>query len=136
MSPTTRRPRIPARSRHERLTAWQACDALTRALYHETFTWHDEHLAVLGEELRKSATAAVTQIVLGSAAGDDRAFRAHLCTALGKLARIDSVWLTARDAGVVSQERWGEIEASRDHAEQLTRGLYLALGRRRTTPSS
>jgi hypothetical protein len=116
--------------RHERLTAWQACDALTRALYRETASWDEEYLGVLGEELRKGATAAIVQIVLGSVSGNDRAFRKHLRTALGKLARLDAAWLMARDLGVVPPERWGELEAMRDHAEQLTRGLYLALGRR------
>lgn len=120
-------PRTPANARHERLTAWQACDTLALALYKETFGWRDDGLTDLADDIRQSVTAAVTRIVIGSAAGEDREFRRQLSIALGKLARLGCLWLIARDAHAVSPERWGELEASRDHAEQLTRGLYLAL---------
>jgi len=125
------RPRLPAPvcPRYERLTAWQATDDLTRALYRETFTWADGVDDPLADEIRKSATAAVTYIMLGSAEPDRAGFRRALDVALGKLVRLAEVLVTAKEAGWLANGTWGELEARRDHAEQLVRGLWRALGR-------
>jgi four helix bundle protein len=127
--PKLKRPRAPRQPRYERLTAWQAVHDLTLAIYRETFSWPEEHQQVLADELRTSATAAATAIVLGSMETDARGFRRHLSVAIGKLARVDCAWELVQRLEVVQPERWGEIEAKRDHAERLTRGLYAALGR-------
>jgi hypothetical protein len=99
------------------------------AIFRETVRWPEEHRQVLGDELRTSATAAATHIMLGSMETDSRGFRGQLSMAVGKLARVDSTWQLVQDLNLVDRERWGEIEAMRDHAERLTRGLYAALGR-------
>jgi hypothetical protein len=39
----------------------------------------------------------------------------------------------ARDLGFLADERWGELEALRDHAARLTWGLYQAISRRQKT---
>lgn len=117
----------PVRPRYERLTAWQACDDLTRALYRETFRWKAGAEDPLADEIRKSATAAVTHIMLGSAEPDRGGFRRELEVALGKLARLASALVTAKDVGWLNATDWGELEARRDHAEQLVRGLWRAV---------
>jgi hypothetical protein len=121
--------------RFERLTAWQAVHALTLALYRETVRWPEQHQDVLAHELRTSATAAEVHLMLGSAAPDAAGFRRQLDAGLGKLARVGSAWAVVQDLGMVKPECWGEIEAMRDHAERLTRGLYVALGRRPGRPA-
>lgn len=125
--------RTPRQPRFERLTAWQAVHDLSRAVFRQTLRWPAEHQQVLGDELRSSATAAATHIVLGSTESDTAGFRRQLSVAIGKLARVDSAWQLVQDLKLVDAETWGEIEALRDHAERLTRGLYTALGRRAAT---
>lgn len=130
LMPKTPSGRAPRQPRFERLTAWQAVHELNRALLRQTLDWPEEHRGFLGEELRTSATAAATHIVLGSIEADSRGFRRQLSAAIGKLARVDSTWQLVRDLNLVDGETWGAIEALRDHAERLTRGLYAALGRK------
>ncbi len=121
-------------SRHERLTAWQAADALTQLIFRETLAWTRGNEA-LAEELRGSAVAAANCIVVGSLAPDQAGFRRELDRAVGKLVRVGAAWALAKDIGPMRPETWGEIEARRDHAERLVRGLYAALGRRVATPA-
>lgn len=116
--------------RYERLTAWQATHELNLALYRETVRWPEEHRESLGQEIRTSATAAAVHIILGSMEPDAKGFRRQLGVAVGKLARVGSAWWLVQDLGLAVAETWGEIEAKRDHAERLTRGLYAALGRK------
>jgi four helix bundle protein len=128
--PKTKTARALRQPRYERLTAWQAAHDLNLAIFRETLRWPEEHRQVLADELRTSATAAATHIMLGSLETDARGFRRQLSVALGKLARVDSTWALVQDLKLVSPETWGEIETMRDHAERLTRGLYAALGRK------
>lgn len=122
-------PRPARRPRYERLTAWQAVHQLTQALFDVTLRWPRRN-ALYGEELRASAIAAVQHLVLGSFEPDNAGFRRQVDVSIGKLARIGAAWLIVRDLELVKAEVWGEIEAKRDHAERLTRGLYVALGRK------
>lgn len=124
----TNRP-SPGQPRHERLTAWQATDDLTHSIYRVTFTTLKKEVAI-ADELRTSAIAAVTHIVSGAYQRDNAGFRRQLDVTIGKLVRIGSTWELVRDLKLVNPEVWGEIEAKRDHAERLTRGLYVALGRK------
>lgn len=119
---------MPKTPRHERLTAWQATDALTYSLFEVTFSTLRRDPEI-GEELRSSAVAAVHHIMLGSVAPDTAGFRRELNVAVGKLVRVGATWELVRELELVKPDTWGEIEARRDHAERLVRGLYVALGR-------
>lgn len=125
----------PRQPRHERLTAWQAADDLTKALFLVTFTTIRKHPEI-GDELRKSAIAVTQNIEEGTWERDNAGFRRCLKIAIGKLARISGAWLVVQDLKLVKPELWGEIEAKRDHAERLTRGLYVALGRKGAGPKA
>jgi hypothetical protein len=122
---------MPKTPRHERLTAWQATDALAYSLFEVSFSAlkKDPDIA---DELRTSAVAAVNHIVMGTLEPDRAGFRRELNVAVGKLMRIGSAWEMVRELELVKPDIWGEIEAKRDHAERLVRGLYVALGRKGT----
>lgn len=120
--------RAPRQPRYERLTAWKAADELTKALFLVTFTTLRKHPEI-GDELRKSAIAVKQHIEMGTWERDNAGFRRELKIAIGKLARISGVWIVVKDLKLLKPEIWGEIEAKRDHAERLTRGLHAALGR-------
>lgn len=130
MTTTTTAPRKPRLQRHERLTAWQACHALAIQLYKATSTWSSAAREDgFAEDVRLSAMRAALHVQLGAAESTREGFMHELHTALGKLARLDALLELARDVGELKPERFGELEASRDHAEKLVRGLLAALSR-------
>lgn len=130
---TTVKPtRAPRQPRYERLTAWKAADQLTKTLFLVTFTTLRRHPEI-GDELRKSAIAVTQYIEMGTWEKDNAGFRRMLKVAIAKLVRISGAWLVVKDLKMLKPELWGEIEARRDHAERLTRGLYVALGRKSRT---
>lgn len=128
MTNATASPRKPRQQRHQRLTAWQACHALTLECYKATAGWNEEgHPDPLAEEIQLSAMRAGVHIRLGAEEPAKEDFRRELRVAIGKLTRLECALEMARAVGRLPAERYGEVEASRDHAEKLTRGLYLAL---------
>jgi hypothetical protein len=49
---------------------------------------------------------------------------------LGSLAELCYLLRLSRDLGYLTNDRWGELEAIRDHAGRLTWGLYRAISGR------
>lgn len=131
MTTTTAAPTKPRLQRHERLTAWQACHALTRACYKATFGWHAERPDPLAEEIQLSAMRAAVHVRTGVEESTKEGFRRELQIATGKLARLECALDLARETGRLSAESFGELEAGRDHADKLVRGLHIALGRKK-----
>ncbi len=118
------------RQRHERLTAWQACHALTLECYKTTRIWsHDAQEDGFAEDVRLSAMRAALHVQLGTAESTREGFLHELQVSLRKLSRLGALLQLARDVGELKPERYGELEAHRDHAEKLVRGLALSLGR-------
>jgi four helix bundle protein len=81
----------------------------------------------LTSQARRAASSAAINIAEGSAKRGSREFRRFLDISLGALSELCYVILLARDLGYLASERWGELEALRDHAGHLTWGLYRAL---------
>jgi four helix bundle protein len=130
MTNTTSARAKPRLQRHERLTAWQACHALTLEIYKNTRTWsHDAQEDGFAEDARLSAMRATLHVQLGSAESTRAGFMHELDVTLGKLARLGALLELARDVGELKPERYGELEAKRDHAEKLVKGLAAALRR-------
>ena len=114
---------------YERLTAWQACHDLVIAVCRETSSWPKSELYGLTSQVRGAAVSAAVNIVKGSARRGSSEFRQFLDASLGALAQLQYLLHLARDLDLTSPERWGELEALRDHAGRLTRGLYDSVGR-------
>ncbi|HWA16074.1 MAG TPA: four helix bundle protein [Gemmatimonadales bacterium] len=137
MTHTTASRRKPSRQRHERLTAWQACHALALACYKTTSTWSSESREDgFAEDVRLSAMRAALHVQLGAGEATREGFLHELSVTLGKLARLGALLELARDVGELKPERYGELEASRDHAEKLVSGLRAALERERSGRSA
>jgi four helix bundle protein len=132
MTNSTASPKKPRLQRHERLTAWQACHTLALACYKNTFTWsreaRDDGFA---EDVRLSAMRAALHVQLGSEESTKQGFVVELGIARAKLVRLGALLELGRDFGEIKPERYGELEASRDHAEKLVRGLCASLGKPR-----
>jgi four helix bundle protein len=120
----------PRRQRHERLTAWQACHALALECYKTTRTWSGESRDDgFAEDVRRSAMRAALHVQLGSTESTRVGFLQELEVSLRKLSRLGALLELARDVGELKPERYGELEANRDHAEKLVQGLAASLGR-------
>jgi len=116
--------------RFESLKAWQAAHALALAVYRATAQWPKDERFGLVSWARRAAVSVSANIAEGSAKRGNREFRRFLDMAIGSLAEIHVYLLMAKELGYASPAAWGEIEALRDHAGMLTRGLYRSLGAR------
>jgi hypothetical protein len=115
---------------HERLKAWHACRELALAVFRVSARWPLEHQEVLGDEVRTSARKATEALERGAMLGEPSEFLEMTIEACGKLGRLWSTLILARDENLVSKKDYGELEALRDHATRLTWGLRTHLRRK------
>ena len=115
---------------YEQLKAWVACHELTLAVYRMTGSWPKFEQYAMTLQARRAAFSAAANIAEGSAKRGSREFRRYLDISLGSLAELSYLLLLGRDLGYLSVDKWGELEAIRDHAGRLTWGLYRALNRK------
>lgn len=123
--------------RHEHLLAWRACHALAIAVHRSCRQWPTRDGRYLSDQARRAAFSAAANIVEGVAKRGPGEFRRYLDMSLGSLAELSYILMLVRDLGDITGARWGELEALRDHAGQLTWGLYAAIERKakRTAPA-
>jgi four helix bundle protein len=119
----------PSGKRHDSLKSWAACHELALALYRATAEWPASERYALTEQVRRAAISAAANIAEGASVRGRRQFRRYLDIAVGSLAELSYYLLLARDLGYLPRERWGELEALRDHAGRLTWGLYASLSK-------
>jgi 23S rRNA-intervening sequence protein len=112
---------------HERLKAWHACSDLAKAVFRVSAEWPMEHQEVLGDEVRSSARKATEALEIGSALGDPGDFYQQTIETCGKLGRLWSSLILARDEQLIGKKDYGELEALRDHATRLVWGLRTHL---------
>ena len=120
----------------ERLQAFTACHELAMAVHRVTREWltRKEDNLDLVQEARNAARAAPTLIMEG-VERPPGGFRRSLSAANGKLARLSYILLLARDEGLLSPEKFTDLEIRRDHAQRVTRGLWHAVGKRASKPT-
>ena len=115
---------------HERLKAWHACNELARAVFRVSAEWPMEHQEVLGDEVRTSARKATEGLETGAKLGDPAEFLEQTIDSCGKLGRLWSTLILARDESLIGRRDYGELETLRDHATRLTWGLRTHLRRK------
>lgn len=115
---------------HERLKAWHACRELARVVFRVSARWPLEHQEVLGDEVRTSARQATEALERGAMMGEPAAFLELTIEACGKLGRLWSTLILARDENLIGKKDYGELEALRDHATRITWGLRTHLRRK------
>jgi hypothetical protein len=89
-----------------------------------------EHQEVLGDEVRASARKATEALEMGAMLRDPAEFHEQTVEACGKLGRLWSSLVLARDENLIGKKDYGELEALRDHATRLTWGLRTHLRRK------
>jgi hypothetical protein len=115
---------------HERLKAWHASRELAQAVFRVSARWPLEYQEVLGDEVRTSARKATEALERGAMLRESAEFLEMTIEACGKLGRLWSTLILARDEGLISRKDYGELEALRDHATRLTWGLRTHLRRK------
>ena len=115
---------------HERLKAWHACNELAKAVFRVSAEWPMEHQEVLGDEVRTSSRKATEALEFGATMGDPAGFLDQTIETCGKLGRLWSTLILARDENLIGKKDYGELEALRDHATRLTWGLRTHLRRK------
>ncbi|MCL4866031.1 MAG: four helix bundle protein [Gemmatimonadales bacterium] len=126
----TERPERRSVKRYEELKAWQACHELAVELHATTKSWPFREALYLIDQTRRAAFSAAANIAEGSAKRGEKEFRRYLDISLGSLSELCYALRLARDLKLLTTAKWGELEALRDHAGQLTWGLYRAVSRR------
>jgi hypothetical protein len=115
---------------HERLKAWHACNELARAVFRVSAEWPMGYQEVLGDEVRTSARKATEALEIGAMLADSAEFYEQTIETCGKLGRLWSTLILARDENLIGKKDYGELEALRDHATRLTWGLRTHLRRK------
>lgn len=115
---------------HERLKAWHACNELAKVVFRLSAEWPMEHQEVLGDEVRTSARKATEALEIGTMLGDPAEFLEQTIETCGKLGRLWSTLILARDENLIGKKDYGELETLRDHATRLTWGLRKHLRRK------
>ena len=113
--------------KHRQLLAWQQCRDLAIAVYRVTAEFPPAERFGLTSQLRRASVSAATNIAEGCARFGPRE-RAHgLSVALGSLAEVDTLLVIAEACGILTAERYAELEAQRSLASQTTYRLQRSL---------
>ena len=114
----------------ERLDAWQACHELALAVYRATDDFSKYERYGIVSQTRRAASSILANIAEGCAKRGSREFRRFLDIALGSMSELTYALLFAREIGILSKEKWQELDSIRERAGRLTWRLYETMASR------
>ena len=114
---------------YEQLYAWRLAHELALAVREASKAFPSEEKFGLTAQLRRAALSAPTNIVEGAAKRGSREFRRFLDIALGSLNEVAYLLHYARDASVLDQAEWVQLDAQQQRASIATWKLYKSVGR-------
>ncbi|PYO36110.1 MAG: hypothetical protein DMD71_01250 [Gemmatimonadetes bacterium] len=114
--------------RFEELEAWKRSHELALAVYQATKTFPKAELYGLTSQTRRAAFSVPANLVEGLAKRGIKELRRYLDIALGSMAELRYALMFARDAGLLAQETWQELEELRRRAGYLLWRLYRSVG--------
>jgi four helix bundle protein len=112
---------------YERFTAWKIAHELALKVYRETDLWPKSERYGLTAQVRRAALSAPTNIAEGSAKRGRRELRRYLDIALGSLSEVSYLLRFSKDLGLLTNERFTEMDDLRNRAGQLTWRLYQSM---------
>jgi four helix bundle protein len=115
---------------YERFQAWRAAHRAALEIYRATDGWPKADRFEVTAQLRRAALSAAANIAEGASKRGPREFRRFLDIALGSLAEVSYLLRFSRDYGLLDDQSWTELEATRSEAGRLTWSLYYAVSRR------
>ena len=112
---------------YERFHAWRQAHDLALAVREASQAFPPEERFSLTAQLRRAALSAPTNIAEGAAKRGPREFRRYLDIALGSLTEVAYLLSFARDAGVLDQEEWYQLDVQQQRASIATWKLYKSV---------
>ena len=114
---------------YERFDAWRMSHRLALRIYEVSESWPREERFGLTFQVRRAAVSLPTNIAEGAAKRGPREFRRFLDIVLGSSSELSYLLRFCKDRGLLTDERWLELESLRDEAGKLTWQLYRKLSR-------
>ena len=114
---------------YERFDAWRLSHRLALRIYEVSECWPREERFGLTFQVRRAAVSLPTNIAEGAAKRGPREFRRFLDIVLGSSSELSYLLGFCRDRGLLTAERWLELETLRDEAGKLTWQLYRKVSR-------
>ena len=118
---------MPGAMPYERFEAWKVSHELALAVYAATRLWPRSELYGLTSQLRRAALSAPTNIAEGSAKRGPAEFRRFLDYSIGSLSEVAYLLRFARDAELLTDGAWKDLQQLRDKAAILTWRLSRSL---------
>src|SRR6059036_2015843 len=113
---------------YEELHAWRECHQLALAVYRATKCFPTEEQYGLTSQTRRAAFSAAANIVEGSSRRSKKEFRRFLDISLSSLTEVGYALRFSRDAGLLEDDVWRDLNDRQNRARFLTWQLYRALG--------
>ena len=126
---------------YEKLHAWRECHVLALSVYKATKRFPSDERYGLTSQLRRAAFSSAVNIVEGSIVeGSSRKgrkeFRRFLDISLSSLTEVGYALRFAKEAGLLEEGVWRDLNDRQNRARFLTWQLYRALGGGGPPPTS
>jgi len=113
---------------YEKLHAWRECHELALGVYKVTKTFPSDERYGLTSQLRRAAFSSAVNIVEGSSRKGRKEFRRFLDISLSSLTEVGYALRFAKEAGLLEDDVWRDLNDRQNRARFLTWQLYRALG--------
>jgi four helix bundle protein len=121
---------------YEKLHAWRECHELALGVYRATKTFPSDERYGLTSQLRRAAFSGAVNIVEGSSRKGRKEFRRFLDISLSSLTEVGYALRFAKEAGLLEESVWRDLNDRQNRARFLTWRLYRALGGGGPPPTS
>jgi four helix bundle protein len=101
---------------------------LALGVFHVTKTFPIEERFGLTSQLRRAAFSGAVNIVEGSSRKSRKEFRRFLDISLASLAEVGYALFFAKEAGLLDESTWKDLDDRQNRAHFLTWRLYRVLG--------
>jgi four helix bundle protein len=112
---------------YERFRAWEAAHQLALNIYLVTSHWPAVERYGLTAQVRRAALAVPTNLVEGSSKRGPKEFGRFLDVSVGSLAELGYMLRFARDAGILLDTKWQDLEHERAKTARSLWCLYRAV---------
>lgn len=109
--------------------AWQKGHQVVLDVYSATAKYPKDELFGLTSQTRRAVVSVTANIAEGCGRGSDADFARHLQIAIGFAFEVDSLLLTARDLGLLSDDVYGPLNDGVQELKRLPNGFLQAVRR-------
>ena len=111
-------------SSYEKLDAWKLCHGLALSVYCMTKGFPKDERYGLTSQLRRASVSAPANIAEGASLFGRREFARHLNIAVGSLGEVSYLLRFCKDAGLLTDSEFVELNELRERASIVTWRLH------------